>query len=602
MAGSSASTSVSVVGTAGFTGNVNLTVSGLPAGVTAAFNPASAAAGGTSTLTLTAAATAALSYANITVKGAGGVQTATAPVGLSVTAAPGFTLTAASTSLTVAGGSSVATSIGVGSKGGFQGNIALAVSGLPAGVTATITPASAPAGSTATLTLTAAPSAAVSSANLTVTGAGGSLTSTAPIRLNVTAAPGFTLKTASPSLTVGFTLSVSTTVSVVPAGGFAGKVTLAATGLPCGVQAVFTPPTVQAGATASLKLTSYYGSVITTHIVITGTSGSLSAATSLSLTANTDFVGFTLSASPNFVDLQPGGTATTTIRMQPVLGYTGKATLWVPDTILPPGVTATISPSVIGPNDKATLTIKASASAPAPTGYLQLQGMVVKANSGCVRVALNNDVPGFSIEPVNLPAAYQTLTGILDTELAIDFSGGFSGDVQLSFSGLPPGVVGSFQEFPGGNDIANARFVGFELAAGVTAVASPSTPVTITGTSGNLTASTTFNIAVDPTPDFWVDPPAEFYSDSDYFTTPVGGTAMMTILGIGPGEGFTISVAGAPATATTTIVAAPPSEYAVGIATTNQTAPGCYVITYVGTAPGQLPFTTGWPLLLTVTQ
>lgn len=598
-AGSSTATTVSIMGTNGFAGNVTLAASGLPAGVTAAFVPASAAAGGSSTLTLTASASAAVSVAKVTVKGTSGSATGTTPVSLAVTAAPGFTVTAPP-AFTVAAGASASTSINIGSKGGFQGSVTLAVSGLPAGISAALTPVSAPAGSTATLTLTADASAAVSSANLTVTGVSGPLTVTAPIRVSVTVAPGFTLKTATPSLTVGFNLSVSTTVSVLPVGGFTGRVTLGASGLPCGVTAVFTPPAVQAGASVSMKLTSYYGSVITTNIVVTGTSGGLSATTRLSLTSITSFVGFTLSASPTFVDLQPGGTATTTIRMQPVLGYTGQATLSVPDNILPPGVTATISPSMIGPNGKATLTIKASASAPVPTGHLLLQGSVVNAASGNVAITLNNDVPGFSLEPPYIPD--QTLTGIIETGVTIDYSGGFSGPVDLSFSGLPPGVIGSFQEFPGGNNVSNQRFVGFELAAGVTAVASPSTPVTIAATSGDLTASVTFNIAVEPTSIFSVNPPAAFYSDSDYFTTPVGGTAILTILGIGPGQGFTVSVSGAPPDATTTITPAPPSEYAVSIATTNQTAPGCYVIDYVGTAPGQPPYTEGWPLYLTVTQ
>jgi hypothetical protein len=408
--------------------------------------------------------------------------------------------------------------------------------------------------------------------------------------------PGFTLSLASPALTVGLALSASTTVSVAAVGGFSGSVTLAVTGLPCGVTAVFTPPTVLPGGTATLTLNSNYGSVITTNVMVTGASGSLSAKTPLALTANLEYVGFQLFASPDFVDLQPGNTATTTISMQPWLGFTGTATLQA--VLLPSGVSATFSPAAIGPGATSTLTLTASAAAPAPAGYMQIQGMVGHAEIGVLRIALNNDVPGFSLEPPSIPAA--TLTQIIDTTLVIDFSGGFSGPVQLSFSGLPPGVIGSFQEVPADN--TNVHTVQFELAAGVTAVTAPSTPVTITGTSGNLTASTTFSIAVAPTAGFSVNPPVQGWSASDYFTTPVGGTATAKLLGIGNGKGFTVSLTGAPSTATTTLVAAPPSEYVVNVATTSQTAPGCYVITYVGNASGQPPYTVGWPLYLTVTQ
>jgi hypothetical protein len=438
----------------------------------------------------------------------------------------------------------------------------------------------------------------VFSGNFTLTGSSGSATATATIGLSVTLniPPGFTLSLASPALTVGLALSASTTVSVAAVGGFSGSVTLAASGLPCGVTAVFTPSTVPAGGTATLTLNSNYGIVITTNVMITGASGSLSAKTPLSLTANAEYVGFQLFASSDFVDLQPGKTATTTISMQPWLGFTGTATLQA--VLLPPGVTAAFSPTAIGPGTTSILTLTAAAGAPAPTGYMQIQGLVGNQEIGVLRVTLNNDVPGFSLQSPVIPVS--TLTQIIDTTLVIDFSGGFSGPVQLSFSGLPPGVIGSFQEVPA--DTTNVHTVQFELAAGVTAVTSPSTPVTITGTSGNLTASTTFNIAVAPTTGFSVNPPVQGWMASDFLTTPVGGTATAKLLGIDNGKGFTVSLTGAPSTATTTLVAAPPSEYVVNIATTSQTAPGCYVITYVGNAPGQPPYTVGWPLYLTVTQ
>jgi uncharacterized membrane protein len=596
-AGSSASTSISVVGANGFTGNVALTVAGLPAGVTAAFSQATAAVG-TSTLKVTAASSAAVAGASLTLTGISGSLTASIPIGLSVTPPPGFTLSAALPAISVMAGSSASTTINVAGTGGFTGSVTLSVAGLPAGVTATFTPASIAPGGSSTLKLQAASSAAATSANVTLQGGSGTLTATASLSLSVTLniPPSFTVRLAAPALTVGLGLTASTTVGVAAAGGFTGSVALTATGLPCGVTAVFSPSSVPAGGTATLTLASNYGSVITTNIVITGVSGSLSASTPLNLTANNEYVGFQLFGSPVFLDLKPGGTAITTISMQPWLGFTGTATLQA--VLLPPGVTATFSPAAIGPGTTSTLTLTASASAPAPTGYMQVQGMVGHLEMGILRITLNNDVPGFTLEPPSIPAS--TLTQIIDTTLVIDFSGGFSGPVQLSFSGLPPGVVGSFQEVPA--NTTNVHTVQFELAAGVTAVIAPSTPVTITGTSGSLTAATTFNIAVAPTKGFSVNPPVQGWSASDYFTTPVGGTGTAKLLGLDNGKGFTISVSGAPPSAATTIVAAPPSEYVLNVATTTKTAPGCYMITYVGNAPGQPPYTAGWPLYLTVTQ
>lgn len=81
-AGATAVATVSVTRTGGFASAVGLAVTGLPAGVTAAFGPVSGA--GTSALTLTAASTAAVGQVNVTITGSGGGLARTAPLALTV--------------------------------------------------------------------------------------------------------------------------------------------------------------------------------------------------------------------------------------------------------------------------------------------------------------------------------------------------------------------------------------------------------------------------------------------------------------------------------------------------------------------------------------
>jgi hypothetical protein len=84
-AGSPATTTVATTATGGDTETVNLSASGLPAGVTAAFNPASVTAGGSAALTLsTSTATPPGSYP-ITITGAGTSNTHTTTYTLTVT-------------------------------------------------------------------------------------------------------------------------------------------------------------------------------------------------------------------------------------------------------------------------------------------------------------------------------------------------------------------------------------------------------------------------------------------------------------------------------------------------------------------------------------
>jgi hypothetical protein len=83
--GGAGTTTITVAPSGGFTGAVALTASGLPAGVTASFSPATTT--NTSTLALAAAATATAGAGSVTVTGASGSLSQTVTVPLTVTAA-----------------------------------------------------------------------------------------------------------------------------------------------------------------------------------------------------------------------------------------------------------------------------------------------------------------------------------------------------------------------------------------------------------------------------------------------------------------------------------------------------------------------------------
>ena len=83
--GGTATTSVSETPSGGFAGSVNLSASGLPSGVSAAFNPASTT--GSSTLTFSATSAAATGPATVTITGTSGTLTHTTTVSLTVNAA-----------------------------------------------------------------------------------------------------------------------------------------------------------------------------------------------------------------------------------------------------------------------------------------------------------------------------------------------------------------------------------------------------------------------------------------------------------------------------------------------------------------------------------
>ena len=133
MQGSSATDTINVTDAFGFTGNVTLTTSGLPSGVTAALsaNPAT----GSSVLTLTVASTAAVGAAMVTVTGTSGALTASTTFTLTVDQGPSFSLSTPNSALTIAPGVTASDTVEITSLATFSGPVTLtaAITSSPAG-------------------------------------------------------------------------------------------------------------------------------------------------------------------------------------------------------------------------------------------------------------------------------------------------------------------------------------------------------------------------------------------------------------------------------------------------------------------------------------
>lgn len=136
----------------GFAGAVALSISGLPSGVVPSFSPLSA---GSSTMTLAVAASVpAGSYAG-TISASSGSLKQTIAMTLTVIApiTPDFTLSASPSILNASPGASIQSVIAIAPVGTFNQAVALSVSGLPQGVTASFSPASTTGSSTLTLSV-----------------------------------------------------------------------------------------------------------------------------------------------------------------------------------------------------------------------------------------------------------------------------------------------------------------------------------------------------------------------------------------------------------------------------------------------------------------
>lgn len=180
--GASGASTITITPVNGFSGNVTLTTSTLPKGVTASFSPNPATS--TSVLTFTASTTATAGTKTITITGTSGGLNATTTVALTVTPLGGFSITATPNTLSVAQGSSGNSTITIVPTNGFDQAVTLTATGVPSGVTASFS--TDPATTTSILTLAVSDSAVVGKSTITVTGTFGTHVHSKTIKLTVT--------------------------------------------------------------------------------------------------------------------------------------------------------------------------------------------------------------------------------------------------------------------------------------------------------------------------------------------------------------------------------------------------------------------------------
>jgi hypothetical protein len=513
--GGSNADSITVVPVNGFTSAVALTVTGLPAGVTASFSPASATT--TSALTFTAGASASLGNTTVTVTGKSANLTETVTITLTVALPPpSFTLTAAASAVSMAPGAGATDLITVTPKNGFSGTVAFSVVGLPSGVTVSFSPATTATSSTATFSAAAAATPGTYTA--IVTGASGALGSLVTVSVTVKAPPSFTLAASPASLNVNQGASGASTITVSALGGFTGSPTLAASGLPAGVTASFSAGTAASTSTVTFSAapTAPPG---TSTVTVTGTWGVLSASTTISLTVKATPT-FTLAASPASLSVTQGTSGTSTVTVTSLNGFNGSPTLAAGG--LQSGVTASFSPATT--STTSTVTLTASATAAPGTTTVTVTG-ASGAISAFAAISLTvKAAPAFTLAAS--PPALLLTQGMSQTSvITVTPLNGFTGAATFAASGLPSGVTASFAP------AASATGSTLTLTASSSAAPQIAT-ITVKGTAGAVSASTTISLTVTVAPSFTLSAAPASLS----LTQGSSGTSIVTAI---PQNGFT---------------------------------------------------------------
>jgi hypothetical protein len=282
--------SVNAMPANGFAGMVTIAITGLPTGVTAQPTTLTLTPGTALNVTVTAAANAVAGSSSLTLTGTSGALSHSSTVTATISMPPpppDFSLAISPTSLTIVPGTTgsqvsvIATAIN-----SFTGTVAVAINGLPAGVTANPATLSLTPGTTQSVTLTAATSVAAGTFTATFAGTSGALNHSATVAMTVAPVPDFTLSASPASLTlVAGATGSQISVTAAALNSFTGAVTVAISGLPSGVTANPATLNLAPGVAQNTTLTAALTTAASTSTVtFAGTSGNLSHSAQLALT------------------------------------------------------------------------------------------------------------------------------------------------------------------------------------------------------------------------------------------------------------------------------------------------------------------------------
>lgn len=329
------------MGTGGsFTGNLSLSLSGLPSGVTASWsaNPVSPVSGSASaTLTLAAGTATVVGNSTVTVTAAGDGLTATSKVQLQVTQGANFTLTASPTAAAMKSQGSTTVMVtatpmgGAAVASGASGSSISVASGLPKGVTASWNSASVNAAGAAvwTLTLTGSSAAAAGTTTLGLTAkiapkSGSAVTASANLPLTVSLTPPtLSLATASSTVTVVQGKAVTDAITLAGNGTFSGAVVLSVSGLPSGVTASWGSNGIMltnGGGSSTLTLTAASAATVSsTAVTVTATGDGVTATKTLTVLVQ-QAPGLTMGLGATSLSMTHSGSSQITVSVTPVGG------------------------------------------------------------------------------------------------------------------------------------------------------------------------------------------------------------------------------------------------------------------------------------------
>jgi uncharacterized membrane protein len=225
------------------------------------------------------------------------------------------------------------------------------------------------------MAVTVDPSTAAGSYPLTITGTSGTIVHTASVTLVVTVPvpPDFSVTASPGSRSVQQGGSTTYTASVTPSNGYTGTVTFSVSGLPAGAGGSFNPPSVTTSGNSTLTVTTDGTTPAGTYTVtVTGSDGTLTRSSNVTLVVTAPAPDFTISATPASRTISRGSSTSYTVTIGSVNSFNGAVNLSVSG--LPARASASFSPASVNGSGTATLTINTQNGGPKGSISLTITG------------------------------------------------------------------------------------------------------------------------------------------------------------------------------------------------------------------------------------
>lgn len=501
--GQSGTVAVSLTRGGGFSAAVNVSVDGLPAGVTVGVTPTQlTGAVTTATVTVTVAASVAPGTYTATIHAsAAGVGEATATYTLTVTGIPNYALSATPAALSIGQGVSAVTAIGI-ARTNFPGAVTLSLVSPPDGITGTFSqnPAN---GDNSQLTVNVAATVPTGTYTLTVKGSATGLSDkTTTVQVTVTEKPDYQLSLTPNTVSITAGSSGQATVNISRS-NYTGAVTLALSSPPAGITATFNPaaPTTNSSVmTIAVANTVAAGDYVVT---VAGTAagvptridphtgfatemfapGDRSTSITVTVTAAPDF---SLAASPSTVNASQGGTANTTVTITRT-NLTANVDLSLDSP--PAGITGVFTPaSATGATSALVISVAGNVAVGSYT--VTIKGTATGAGSRTTTLTVNvvaGPTVSLSVNPTSLNIEQGSSSSTTLTLSRVNFVD----PVTPSASGQPGGMNISFNPTP---ITGNTSTVNVQVGGGVGVGTYQVTITGAAGAAGNPTTQLTVNV------------------------------------------------------------------------------------------------------------